>query len=447
MKNFTNNYLKPEDLGSRIFAKGITVSNNCRATRLNNNDLLVGTAGSGKTGGYVVPNLLQLRHSLVVVDAKSQLYKHYADTLRRRGFRVENINFVRPEVSAAYNPMDYIERNCEEKIIKNRMGEFVKKEYLYREEDLMSIAKMLVPDDVDRDSAFWGDSARNVIISLMAYCLEVLPVTDQHMGTVCRLYDELADQAGRNGQDRNWMGVSFFTELEEEKPDSFAVRMYRKYSCNFKAEKCWSSITQFVANALAPFEYRGNAKMFNRRSTILFPQLGKQKTVIFVNISDTDRSMDALVNLFYTQLFKSLCMEADSREDGRLPVPVRIILDDFASNVCIPDFDKIISNIRSREIYATVILQSISQLDGMYREGQAQTIINNCDHMLYLGGQDVDTAQFFATKSGKLPETILELPLSDAWYFERGSRARQVTKSEPYAAVYAEDTAGKERAS
>ena len=235
--------------------------------------------------------------------------------------------------------------------------------------------------------------------------------------------------------------------LEEEKPDSFAVRMYRKYSCNFKAEKCWSSITQFVANALAPFEYRGNAKMFNRRSTILFPQLGKQKTVIFVNISDTDRSMDALVNLFYTQLFKSLCMEADSREDGRLPVPVRIILDDFASNVCIPDFDKIISNIRSREIYATVILQSISQLGGMYREGQAQTIINNCDHMLYLGRQDVETAQFFATKSGKLPETILELPLSDAWYFERGSRARQVTKSVPYAAVYAEDTAGKERAS
>ena len=441
MKNITvntteNKQMSLEELGSRVFAKGVTVSNNPRATKLNNNDLLVGTAGSGKTGGYVVPNLRDLQHSLVVVDAKSQLYKNYSGYLRRRGFRVENFNFVRPEQSAAYNPMDYIERTWEDEVKQTPFGEIREKKYGYREEDLMSIVKVLVPDDVDNDSTFWGDSARNVIVSLMAYCLEVLPRKEQHMGSVCRLYDELTEQAARNGQERGWMGVTFFTELEAENPDSFAVRMYHKYSCNFKAEKCWSSITQFVANALSPFEYSSNAKMFNRRSTILFPELGRQKTVLFVNISDTDRSMDNLVNLFYTQLFKSLCMEADFHEDGRLAVPVRIVLDDFASNVCIPNFDKIISNIRSREIYATVILQSISQLSGMYKEGQAQTIINNCDHMLYLGGQDVETARFFATKSGKLPETILEMPLTDAWFFERGSHARQVAKVEPYAAEY-----------
>ncbi len=431
--------VKHEDLGSRIFAKGVTVSNNARATRLNNNDLLVGSAGSGKTGGYVVPNLRDLRHSLVVVDAKSQLFKVHAARLRRMGFRVENINFVRPEQSASYNPMDYVERSWEEVTCDTFFGENVEKKFHYREEDLMSICKILVPDNVDKDSSFWGDSARTVLVSLMAYCLEMLPESEQHMGSVCRLYDELADQASRNGQERGWPGVSFFTELEAENPDSFAVRMYHKYSCNFKAEKCWSSITQFVANALAPFEYSANANLFNRRSTLFFPELGRQKTVLFVNISDTDRSMDPLVNLFYTQMFKSLCKEADDREDGRLAVPVRIILDDFASNVCIPDFDKIISNIRSREIYATVILQSISQLNGMYKEGQAQTIINNCDHMLYLGGVDVETAHYFATKSGKLPESILELPLDSAWFFERGSRPKQVEKVEPYAPEYLEE--------
>lgn len=450
MNNRTNNaanVVKYEDLGKRIFAKGVTVSNNARATRLNNNDLLVGSAGSGKTGGYVVPNLKDLRHSLVVVDAKSQLFKAHAARLRRMGFRVENINFVRPEKSASYNPMDYIERYQEEEVYETPTGEFRQTKESYREEDLMSIAKILIPDEVDSKETFWADAARNVVVSLMGYCMEVLPRAEQHMGSVCRLYDEMAEQASRNGQERGWPGVSFFVELEAEDPDSFAVRMYRKYSNNFRAEKCWSSITQFVANALAPFEYRENAKLFNRCSSLLFPELGQQKTVLFVNISDTDRAMDPLVNLFYTQMFKSLCAEADAREDGRLAVPVRIILDDFASNVCIPNFDKIISNIRSREIYATVILQSISQLNGMYKEGQAQTIINNCDHMLYLGGVDVETAHYFATKSGKLPESILELPLDAAWFFERGSRARQVEKVEPYAPEYLEEEPAQAQAS
>ena len=412
-----------EDLGSRIFAKDVIVSNNVRETGLNNNDLLVGTPGSGKTGGYVIPNLSNPTHSIVVADAKGQLYKAHAERLRSKGFRVETFDFIHPEHSASYNPMDYIKRNG--------AG--------YRENDLMSIAKVLIPDDVDKKETFWADSARNVLVSLIAYCIEMLLPEEQHLGSVCRLYDEMTSQVDREARGDNWNGVDFFNALEKVSPNSFAVRMYHKYSSNFAAERCWASITQFVANALVPFEYEGNAKMFNRQSSLLFHELGRQKTILFVNVSDTDRAMDALINLFYTQLFQSLCAEADQREDGRLAVPVRIILDDFATNVVIENFDKIISNIRSREIYTTVILQDIAQLDGMYVRGKARTIINNCDHILYLGGQDDDTARFFAIKSRKLPETILELPLTDAWFFERGQRGIQVEKVRPYDPKYMEN--------
>ncbi len=428
-----------EELGRRILAEGVRVSNDTWKTFLNNNDLIVGTSGAGKTTGYVQPNLIKANHSLVVVDTKGQLYRNNADFMRRKGFRIECIDFVHPENTPThYNPFDYIRWYKAKKKIKTELGELTEEVEKYREDDLMSIARLLIPDKVDSDDLFWPDAARNVIVSLMAYVLERLPREEQHMGSVCRLYDEMAGQAGMVRTNGNaGGGVSFFEDLEAIEPESFAVRMYRKYNACFVADKCWASIAQFVANALAPFEYSGNANLFNRPSSLLFPEIGRQKTILFVNISDTDRAMDNMVNIFYTQLFMSLCAEADSNHNGRLAVPVRIILDDFASNVCIPDFDKIISNIRSREIYATVILQSITQLDGMYKPGQAQTIINNCDHMLYLGGSDPNTAQFFAVKARKTPETILEMPLDAALYFERGSRARQVVKVKPGDEKYA----------
>ena len=149
---------------------------------------------------------------------------------------------------------------------------------------------------------------------------------------------------------------------------------------------------------------------------------------LFVNVSDMDRSFDRLVNVFYTQAIQQLCREADRNPDGRLKVPVRIILDDFATNVVIPDFDKIILVIRSRELSVSVILQSISQLETLYTPAQAMTILNGCDHMLYLGGQDVDTADYISIKANKPIENILNMGLGDAYLFERGAKPRKVEK-------------------
>ena len=154
------------------------------------------------------------------------------------------------------------------------------------------------------------------------------------------------------------------------------------------------------------------------------------KTALFLSVSDSDRSQDALINLFYTQALQYLMAAADSRPDSRLPIPVRFILDDFSTNTVIPDFDKIISVIRSREIYVSLIIQSLSQLDSLYDHAKAQTIINNCDHCLYLGGTDIQTAEYFAKKFNCQVSTVLNLPLNGLFIFERGSEPRKARKYE-----------------
>jgi len=403
-----------------IFAKKNFRSTDTRKTGLNNNVLVVGTSGCGKTGSYVIPNLSCAENSIVVADTKGQLYKTMGPGLRARGFKTVCMDFVHPEHSTPYNPLDAVQR------LHRGAG--------YREMDLARISAAMLPDCLSEKETFWVTSARTVLTSLMAFTLEMLPRAEQHFGMVAQLFRKLSEEVASNRYRRDWEGVSFFAALERENPDSLAVKMYHMYAGNFPAEKCWGSIEQFVANTLSIFDFKENAKMFCRKGYDI-ARPGREKTAMFVNISDTDRSMDCIVNIFYTQLYQGLCRYADSRPDFRLSVPVHIILDDFAANVYIPDFDKIISVIRSREISTSIVLQSLSQLNGMYNEGQAATIINNCDTMLYLGGQDVGTARFFAEKAGRLPEKILAMDLRNAWLFTRGRDAQLVEKLTPYAAL------------
>lgn len=156
--------------------------------------------------------------------------------------------------------------------------------------------------------------------------------------------------------------------------------------------------------------------------------LAQEKTAVFLTVSDTDRSADRLVNLFYTQALQTLCRSADrDYPDHRLAVPVRFILDDFATNTCIPDFDNITSVIRSREIYVSII-QSLSRLNALYGPEKAKTIINNCDNCLYLGGQDVETARYISVKANRTADSILNMPLGEAYLFTRGRAPQRVRK-------------------
>ena len=165
------------------------------------------------------------------------------------------------------------------------------------------------------------------------------------------------------------------------------------------------------------------------------PSLGKKKTVLFLNNSDTNRTFDSLANVFYTQALQLLCSQADTRPDGRLKIPVRIIMDDFASGTRIPDFDKVISVIRSRDISVSLILQSLTQLESMYTHAEALTIINNCDHLLYLGSQDKDTAEFVSYRLCRTPESVLSLGRDKAVLVTNGEKAVVVDRIKPYSTI------------
>lgn len=392
----------------RILGKDVFVSNDSRRTGLNNNDLIIGVSGSGKTGGYVIPNIMQQNGSMVVADTKGTLHRRFKKDLLRAGYKVRLLNFKDFAKSCSYNPLDYIRH--------------WKGADSYREQDIITIAKVLVPPQDCRDP-FWEMSARMVVACLIAFVKEALPEEEHNLRSVTRLYKVIG---------KNDLSEQIFAELKEDFPDSIAVNKYEFFKKTFDADRCWSSIQQFVSNALELFDMAEARDMFCRKSEFQIAELGRQKTALFVNISDTDRAFDRLINVFYTQLLHELCREADRQKDGRLKVPVRIILDDFATNVYIPDFDKIISVIRSREISVSVILQSISQLETMYTPAQAETIINGCDHLLYLGGQDVRTASFIGAKANKTTDSILNMGLDDAYLFTRGEPPRKIEKVPPY---------------
>ena len=399
----------------RVIAEGKVVPN---LSLLNNNDAIIGSTGSGKTSGYVEPNLLCCKDSMVVVDTKGALAKKYTAFMEKRDFEVHRISFVSPENSMSYNPLDFVRRNSDGG---------------YRELDLKRLVYMLVEDD--EKEKFWSNSARQVVMSLMAFVLEKLDDKSQHFGSVIALFERMCEEYTENAkyincsdEDRKWKGVSFFLDLAEENPRSFAVKMYKLYASTFMAEKTWSCIAQFVSNALEPFIYGECAQLFNEKSSFDLADLGRKNMILFIEVSDSDRMMDKMVNVFYTNLFQKLCDEADSLEDNKLKVPVRVMMDDFGANVYIPGFPDLISVIRSRDISVSIILQSMSQLKKKYSEFEASTILNNCDHLLYLGGVDVPTAEYIAVKAGTLPEYILNMKLDKAWLFERGSEPENVKR-------------------
>ena len=394
----------------RILAQGQLISNSTRTTGINNNDLIIGPSGAGKTRGYVKPNIMQCNESMVIADTKGSLKEELGPLLRRRGYQVFSLDFTDTLASDGYNPLDYIR--------------FDPKRGKYVEQDIQTLCAALVPLGDKRD-AFWEESARTLLACLVGYVLEVLPRVEHTLDYVVRLFTA-TDGSGGLGQR---IYGQLLQELAQEQPDSFAARQFQLYNVVQNSEKTDSSIQAFVSRALGALSYDGPMQMYRSGRRVDIKALGREKTAVFLTISDTDRSMDGLVNLFYTQALQTLCASADKDyPDHRLPVPVRFILDDFATNACIPEFDKLISVIRSREIYVSIILQSISQLSALYGHEKSMTIINNCDNCLYLGGQDVETARYIAAKANKTADTILNMPLEQAYLFTRGQKPRLVVK-------------------
>lgn len=388
---------------NRIMARDEFASNDTWKTGLNNNDLIIGSTGAGKTRNYVKPNLMQCNESVIVTDTKGNLVREVGPLLARHGYRVVHIDFtnVGAKGGIGYNPLDFIR---------------VSKKGKPDEQDIMRVAKALCPIE-DPQQAFWEYSAEMYIACLIGYVMECLPRNEHTLEYVLELVSELG----------TGVTAQLMEELCDIAPDSFAATKWRSFSATEKADKMYSSIIGVVAEKLNPLMFSGTKRIFSRKERIDFKSLGQRKTALFLTVSDTDRSMDRIVSLFYTQALNELCRFADNHCEGSaLPMPVRLYLDDFATNCRIEDFDKIISVIRSRNISVSVILQSITQLDAIYTHPQAMTIVNGCDHIVYLGGQDVETAEVIAQKADVTTGSVLNQPVGKVWLFERGQGGKEV---------------------
>lgn len=402
--------MQNDNMGFRILADGVTVNNNSKVTGINNNDLIVGSSSCGKTGGYVVPNIQNISGSMIVSDTKNQLYRRFSSDLNRKGYDVKVIDFVNPHKSCCYNPLANIRRYANGKI---------------REQDVLTLANSLIKVTAEDKEPIWHLSARSYLAFLICYCLEEMPKREQNLMTISDLNREFSKPGGELP----------FIDWIRKHPTSFAAKKYHEIQANKPADRMWASILGFANVALEPFEFSETRFIFGAGKSINLRDIGKRKTVVFLNVSDTDSTFDPVINIFYTQALQCLCSEADQRDDGCLKVPVRIIMDDFAASAKIEDFQRIISVIRSRNISVSLILQSLSQLYSLYAD-DAETIMENCDHHLFIGGTvNKQTAEYVGTRVFKTPEKIMNMSIDSAYLLEKGQPAQIVKKIKPYSTL------------
>ena len=382
-----------------ILAKDHYYSLDCYETQLNNNVLVVGTSGSGKTRSIVSPNLLQACGSYIVSDPKGNLYQKYKKYLEANGYVVKKLDFIRPERSAHYNFFRYI----------------------HSEKDILKMAHMLTyqqDNSGKRMDPFWDQATELLLTALIGYLHYYANSADQTLEGLLKL--ALTCQIDENDSSRENTLDRIMEEVGKRDRNDFSYRHY----CMFRlaAGRTLKSILITLTAKLGKFTYAELNQMM-AKDDINIPSIGRQKTALFVVVSDTDRSLDDLVNIFYTQAMNELCMYADTRcKDNRLPVDVRFILDDFATNCLIDDFPKMIASIRSRGISTMLMIQAESQLSAAYGD-DGKTIIGNCDTYIYLGGNDVDTAEQVARRCNLPVQRILEMPVGTNWIFRRGQKA------------------------
>ena len=389
----------------RVLAENVKINNNTWVTGINNNDLIIGPSGSGKTRGYVIPNIICSEESLIVADTKGNLQHKLGPDLKEKGYKIISLDFKNLKNNEyGYNPLSFIRFDIDTDS--------------YNEQDIYSVAEAMFPALIKQDP-FWDEASKMYLVCIISYVMNFLPYDEHTMDSVMYLSNIIGSPEFKN----------IMNEIVNVHPTCLTSRIYKIINDGSIADRTTACIKLTLSTRLSIFNNSLLLKICNNPNQINFKKLSQEKTILFLNISDVDRSKDLLINLLYTQAFQELCDEADSNfPDFRLNIPVRFILDDFATNTIIPHFDNIISVIRSREIYVSIIIQSISQLDGLYGTNSSRTIINNCDNLLYLGGQDVETAQYMSFKLNKPSSSILNLELNKAYLFTRGEKPKEVKK-------------------
>ena len=394
----------------------------------NKNILIVGGSGAGKTRGFVKPSLMQMQCSYVVTDPKGTVLEEVGTMLAKGAWDLDDKGNKVPKVGK------------DGKVVKNKAGKIVYKRtpykikvfntinfakslhynpfaYIHTEQDVLKFVNTLIAntkgEGAQSGEDFWVKAERLLFTAYVAYIVKYCKKSERNFVSLLAMIDASEtreeDEDFENAIDLMFKDIEFGNEEEgiEADPDSFAVRQYHKYK--LAAGKTAKSILVSCGARLAPFDIK-EVREITAYDELELGDIGRRKTALFVIISDTDDSLNFLVSIMYTQLFNLLCTIADDEYHGKLPVHVRCILDEFANIGQIPKFEKLIATIRSREISASIILQSKAQLKSIYKDN-AETIEGNCDTFLFLGGKEKSTLKDLADVLGK--ETIDTYNTSD----------------------------------
>ncbi len=357
----------------------------------NKNVLVIGGSGSGKTRFFIKPNIMQMHSSYVVTDPKGTILIECGKMLEKNDYEIKVFNTINFDKSNHYNPFAYIRKN-------------------HAEEDILKLVDTLILNtkgEGDKSGEdFWVKAEKLLYQAYIAYIYYELPEEEQNF---ISLLDMIGMSEVREEDETFQNDIDIMFEmLEEEKPDSFAVKQYKTYK--LAAGKTAKSILISCGARLAPFNIKA-LRDITEYDEMELDKIGDRKTAMFCIISDTSGTFNFLVSIMYTQMFNLLCEKADDVYGGKLPVHVRCLLDEFANIGQIPQFEKLIATIRSREISACIVLQAKSQLKAIYKDN-AETIEGNCDTTLFLGGKEKTTLKDMSEMLGK--ETIDSFNTSDS---------------------------------
>ena len=352
----------------------------------NKNVLVVGGSGSGKTRFWLKPNLLQCHSSYVVTDPKSTILLECGNAMLKNGYKVRILNTINFKKSMHYNPFSYV----------------------HSEKDILKLVTTLMTNTKGEGSGgdpFWEKSERLLLTALIAYLHYEAPVEEQNFATLLEMLNTMQvledDEEYQNPVDL------LFEELAKKKPNSFAGRQYKLYK--LAAGKTAKSILISCGARLAPFDIQ-ELRDLTMYDELQLDTLGDKKTALFLIMSDTDSTFNFLISMVYTQLFNLLCDKADDVYGGKLPIHVRCLIDECANIGQIPNLEKLVATIRSREISACLVLQTRSQLKAIYKDN-ADTIVGNMDSQIFLGGSEPTTLKDLSEMLGK--ETIDAFNTSD----------------------------------
>ena len=352
----------------------------------NKNVLVVGGSGSGKTRFWLKPNLLQCHSSYVVTDPKGTIVLECGNAMLKNGYKVRILNTINFKKSMHYNPFSYV----------------------HSEKDILKLVTTLMTNTKGEGSGgdpFWEKSERLLLTALIAYLHYEAPVEEQNFATLLEMLNTMQvledDEEYQNPVDL------LFEELAKKKPNSFAGRQYKLYK--LAAGKTAKSILISCGARLAPFDIQ-ELRDLTMYDELQLDTLGDKKTALFLIMSDTDSTFNFLISMVYTQLFNLLCDKADDQYGGKLPVHVRCLIDECANIGQIPNLEKLVATIRSREISACLVLQARSQLKAIYKDN-ADTIVGNMDSQIFLGGSEPTTLKDLSEMLGK--ETIDAFNTSD----------------------------------